>query len=137
MRYIDLTTPPQVYDLVDQAGNVTGQDLLTLEKFLHINCWGHPDWRQDEAWLAAWERLTDTFERAFKTKATFAAVDDKDYEKFAPIATVKGKPLPPHMSRAVTKLTAPITRASSKEPEAAKAVNGAEKALPEAPAQAS
>jgi hypothetical protein len=131
MRYIDLTGKAQAYDIVDQNGNVVGQDTMTLERMLDINCWGQPEWRQDEAWLSAWERLTDGFGAAFKTKAAFVAVDDKDYEKFAPIATFKGKQVAPNLARAVTKLTAPITRASSKEPESAKQLNGAEKASTE------
>jgi hypothetical protein len=136
MRYIHLTHKPEQHDVIDERGNVVGQALMTLESLLNSNCWGQPEWRQDEAWLAAWERLTDSFERGFRTMAPYVAADDKDYEKFAPIATLKGKQIAPHLARAVTKITAPITRASSTEPEAAKQMNGAEKALPEA-AQAS
>lgn len=133
MRYIELNHKAETHDNVTEKGDVVGQSSTTLEALLNSNCWGQPEWRQDEAWLSAWERLTEIFERAFKTKAPFAACDDKDYEKFAPIATLKGKQIAPHMARAVTRLTACITRASSKEPEAQKPMNSAEtRALPDA-----
>jgi hypothetical protein len=132
MRYIDLTTPPEIVDVLNESGDVVKQDVLTLEGLLNANCWGLPEWRQNEEWLGAWERLIDIFGVAFKTKAKFCAVEDKDYEKLAPIATLKGKQISPHLARAVTRLTAPITRAASKEPESAKASNGADaKTLPE------
>lgn len=135
MRYILLDHAEETIYVDDGKG---GQKAVkvNLKQILEENCWGAPEWRQDEAWLAAWERLSDVFEVAFNARAPYVGADDKDYEKFCPIATLKGKQLPMHLSRPITRLTACILRASSKEPEQ-KPANGVEAPQLSAAVQAS
>lgn len=111
MRYILLNTPPE------KVIEPTGKEVtVSLEVIMEEHCFNKSEWRQNEEWLAAWERLILIFETAFKTKAAYAAVEEKDYEKALPFVTLKGIQLAPYIARAITRQTACWLRASTKEP---------------------
>lgn len=53
---------------------------MGADEFLETFCWGHPLWTTDEAWLAAFERIT-TEHAAAKKQNRAGTYEDQDWLK--------------------------------------------------------
>jgi hypothetical protein len=118
MRYIELDHDAKEVVEVEDGKGGTREVAFTLKTILDEHCWGAAEWRQDEAWIAAWERLVPAFDEAFAKRLPLVGIGDKDHEKLAPMATMRGKQIVPLLARPITKLTACVLKASAKEPAA-------------------
>lgn len=105
-----------VLQMPQPDGVTTKPHSYSYKTFLDEYVWGQPEWRQDDAWLSAQERLMDAFDEALTRKAlgergvVFYA-SDLDFEKFGPLASLKGKQVAPPFVRGISKMTAPVIRA--------------------------
>lgn len=58
------------------------------DDYLNANVWGRSEWRDDEAWAKAFERLTAAYEG--KKARDEVPSTNEDFEKFQKIASMKG-----------------------------------------------
>jgi len=115
MRYI-VIPPKQVLDAV--INKQTKQPIsYGLHDFLQEYCWGQPGWRDGgEASMKACDRIFVAFNNK-QNEGDVVALTDEDYEVFKPIATLKGKPIPPAFAIQFNRLMLPIVSASTEPPK--------------------
>lgn len=65
---------------------------FTYDEFLNANVWGRSEWRDDEAWARAFDRLTAAYEG--KKAGDEVGSTNEDFEKFQKVASLKGINLP-------------------------------------------
>lgn len=73
--------------------------------------WNQPEWRQDDVWLAALDRLMEAFDDAIAQETGSFYASDLDFEKFGPLASLKGKQIASPFVRVFNRLTAAAIRA--------------------------
>jgi hypothetical protein len=101
MRYIEVVSV-----LLPAMNPATGELLLkpfTTHDWLREQVWPMPPWHDDELMMAIYFRLQPKFKEAAAQHMAqssvpppwrfFVPVEDKDYEKFCPLATKKGEKL--------------------------------------------
>ncbi len=110
MRYIQIPAPEAVVG--DQ-----GPKLYTYFDLLDQFVWHRPEWRKDEAWFSAWERLNQAHEEAKEKDTRYVPVSGEDYEKFVPLATLRDVQLGGPNVKPIVRLTRCILFASTTKPE--------------------
>jgi hypothetical protein len=113
MRYI-IIPPKQVMDSI--INNETKQPVRWgIHDMLREVCWGAQEWRQNETNLKAFERCYSAFDG--KKEGEIVELEGADYEIFMPIATMKGKNIPPAHAIQLNRLMIPIMCASNEQPK--------------------
>ena len=116
MRYVEF--PP------DQLCMVTGAEdrmPMTYKEFLDDSVWTVAKWRESEDLARTRNRLIALFDEAFAKERPGVGIADKDYEKWEPLAALRGMQMPPRNVRPISVFTDAAMFASTKEPEWAKA----------------
>jgi hypothetical protein len=99
---------PRPAKLKEPQPDGTVRDIeLSYEAFLDGQVWCLPEWRNDAEWGNAFERLVDAFDG--KSAGDNVYVSDVDFEKFAPLATMKGKTVAAQHAKALTRLMNAVT----------------------------
>jgi hypothetical protein len=127
MRYPEF--PPD-QSIVRNKGE--GRSRMSYEEFLNEHVWTDPKWRQDAEFAKARQRLVKQFDAAFSKGARGVGLSDKDFEKWEPIAALRGPfQIPAENVRAVSVFTDAAILASTDEPLwAAEGTNGKAVSLP-------
>ena len=114
MRYIVIPAK-QVLDSV--VNRETKQPITYgLHDMLAEHCWGDPAWRDGgETSLKSFERCFTAFKD--KKEGEVAELENADYEMLKPIATMKGKPIPPAFAVQFNRLMLPIIAAPTELPK--------------------
>jgi hypothetical protein len=115
MRYVEFP-PPQLCRLLNQ----NDPRLVPYKEFLDENVWTAPQWRQNEEFARARNRLMALFDTAFAEGRPGVGMSDKDYEKWEPIAALRGLQMPAENVRPVSVFTDTAMFASTIEPAWAK-----------------
>lgn len=119
MRYVVIPAK-QVMDSI--INNETKQPVRWgIHDMLREVCWGAPEWRQNETNLKAFERCYNAFDG--KKEGAVVELEGADYEIFLPIATMKGKNIPPAFSIQFNRLMMPIMCASTDPPKSESEAN--------------
>ena len=123
MRYITIPEPLPIPGSKDPKDE-SKPKMFGLAELLS-ECWAAPQWRDNDSNNEAFVRVYDAFEG--KEPGDVVELENKDYEVFAPIATMKGKPIPNQLiAPLVNKICIAVLTAPTKPPKA----NGAAKELP-------
>lgn len=123
MRYITFPEPLPIPGSKDPKDE-SKPKLFGLSELL-TECWAAPQWRDSDSANEAFVRVYDAFEN--KKPGDVVELENKDYEIFAPIVTMKGKPIPNQLIAPLfNKISIAVLAAPSKPPKS----NGAAKELP-------
>jgi hypothetical protein len=92
---------------------------MSYQEFLDEHVWIDNKWRTDGEFARARNRLMQLFDKAFSKKARGVGIADKDFEKFEPIAALRGPDfrVPPENIRPVSVFTDAAMFATTVEPD--------------------
>lgn len=125
MRYIKI---PQPQTLPDSKGADGQPIMLSLAKLVRDEIGGHGDWRQDEAWLIAYEEIVDELEKK-SIPGEIACIEDTHHEKL--LAILRKFEFGGSAARPINRLIRAVMAAPKSAPEQvqAAAANGAREAV--------
>lgn len=141
MRYIEVAKPAEITDLWQdpRTGEVSvrGQKLFSYFELMRDEVWSRNEWRKNELYANAFNRLIDAHDLAEQHGLPVIAMSQEDYVLFQPLATLSDRPIKGPNVKAINRLTQCVTFAASTKPKnfvelvaARDLVNGAGAELP-------
>jgi len=115
MRYIRIPQPVRLEGLKGNDGNLLAPFIYSFGEFLLEHCWTKKEWRA-AGWTEVMLRLVDKF--AGRLPGDVVALTDEDFEKFAPIAAMRGVDLNPLLAIPFSRLILAVNTATSDPIEA-------------------
>ena len=114
MHYVEFPAPQRI---VKYKG--AERTLVTYQEFTDEHVWTDGAWRKDGEFARCRNRLMKLFDDAFAKGARGVGLEDKDYEKWEPIAALRGPNLsiPPENTRPISVFTDAAMFATTVEPD--------------------